>query len=145
MRFTAGIRHLVGSFLFFRKGRESSSPASVTERKVREDPSASSPVTERRQAPRRYGDPVQVVLFSGLAGARPFGAWVMNRSTGGLGLSVPQPMEPGLFLHVRVTRAPDDVPWVTVEVKSCRPLAGRWILGCQYVEAPSKEVLLLFR
>jgi hypothetical protein len=98
---------------------------------------------ERRQARRRYGDPVQVLLRD--ANPEPLRGWVMDRSSGGLGISSPAPVAVGALLYVRVALVPEGVPWVAVEVKHCRPRANRWLIGCQLLEAPSKEVLLLFR
>lgn len=101
--------------------------------------------TERRQAPRRWGDPVQVLITDGTSRTEPARGWIVNRSTGGLGLSAAQPAVEGAVLSVRITTAPDTVPWTSVQVKSCLPATGRWILGCQFVEPPPRDVLLMFR
>jgi hypothetical protein len=101
--------------------------------------------TERRQAPRRWGDPVQVSIWDGNPANEPARGWIANRSAGGLGLSAAQPFFEGTLLSVRVTVAPDTVGWTRLQVKSCIPATGRWILGCQFVETPPREVLLMFR
>jgi hypothetical protein len=101
--------------------------------------------TERRQAPRRWGDPVQVVIWDGYPSSNPARGWIVNRSAGGLGLSEAQPALEGALLSVRVAIAPETLPWTQVQVKSCIPVTGRWILGCQFVETPPREVLLMFR
>jgi hypothetical protein len=99
---------------------------------------------ERRQAPRRWGDPLEVFVSDGGAPVEPGRAWVKNRSPRGLGLSVAEPVAEGSRLCVRPTLAPDGTPWVLLEVKHCHPLAGRWMLGCQFTEPPPDDVLVLF-
>jgi hypothetical protein len=101
--------------------------------------------TERRQSPRRWGDPIQVFLWDENPLQQPVRGWIVNRSTGGLGLSAAQPVLEGTLLSVRISIAPDTVPWTRVQVKSCIPSAGRWILGCQFIEPPPQEILLMFR
>jgi hypothetical protein len=107
--------------------------------------SNSPSLTERRRLPRRGGQPIEVFLRDDSAPEMAARAWVRNRSTGGLGLSVAQPVAEGAILHVRVTTAPDSVPWVAVRVKGCRPFVDRWALNCQFVSPPPPEVMLLFR
>jgi len=110
-----------------------------------EEPLAPPSTAERRRAPRRWGDPVQLLLWDGVAGVEPFRGWIVNRSPGGLGISTAQPVAAGTVFQVRVAIAPDSVPWTTVTVRGCYPLTGRWILSCEFVQVPSKEILLLFR
>jgi hypothetical protein len=57
---------------------------------------------------------------------------------------VAEPVAESTHLSIRPTLAPESVPWVRVEVKNCHPLAGRWLLGCRYLDAPPLEVLVLF-
>jgi len=101
--------------------------------------------TERRQSPRRWGDPVQVFIWDENPANELARGWIVNRSTGGLGLSAAQPALEGALLSVRLTVGPDTSPWTRLQVKSCIPSTGRWILGCQFVEPPPREVLLMFR
>jgi hypothetical protein len=103
------------------------------------------PYAERRQAPRRWGDPVQVSIWDGNPANEPSRGWIVNRSPGGLGLSAAHPVPEGTFLNVRVAVAPDTVGWTQVQLRSCTPSTGRWILGCHFVETPPREVLLMFR
>src|SRR5207249_139142 len=102
---------------------------------------------ERRGAPRRYGDPVEVRLKSYEYTDASCGAtgWVKDRSHGGLALTTEKPLEVGSWLRVRPTIVPDDVAWVDLLVRDVRPQGPRWVLGCQFVEAPPRELLLLFR
>jgi hypothetical protein len=101
--------------------------------------------TERRQSPRRWGDPIQVLIWDDNTVDQPARGWIVNRSSGGLGLSAAQPVLEGMLLGVRISIAPESIPWTRLQVKSCIPSAGRWILGCQFVEPPPQEILLLFR
>ena len=102
---------------------------------------------ERRTVPRRYGDPVEVRLcsyeYSDLT-CGPTG-WVRDRCPNGLALTVGKPLEIGSWVRARPTFVPEDAAWVDVMVRNCRPQGNRWILGCQFVESPPREVMLLFR
>jgi hypothetical protein len=102
---------------------------------------------ERRASPRRYGDPVEVHLRSYDYVDPPCGAkgWVRDRSRGGLGLTTEKPVDIGIWLRVRPTSVPDDVAWVDVLVRHCRAQGTRYVVGCQFVEPPPHELLLLFR
>lgn len=100
---------------------------------------------ERRQSPRRWGDPIEVFLRGEMTTAEPARGWVKNRSAGGLCISVSRPVPEGAILEVRFTLAPDTIPWVRAQVKGCRSATGRWMLHCQYLGDPSPEAVLLFR
>ena len=108
------------------------------------DPATSSQ-PERRQSPRRWGDPIEVFVRGELTTAEPARGWVKNRSAGGLCIAVSQPVVEGTILEVRFTLAPDTIPWVRAQVKGCRSVTGRWMLHCQYLGVPSPEAVLLFR
>lgn len=99
---------------------------------------------ERRGSLRRRGNAVAILITDAEASTDPTPGWVVDRSIGGLGLSVDKPVEPGMILSVRTTNAPPEVPWVKVEVRSCRPTGTEYELGCQFVRTPPWSVLLLF-
>jgi hypothetical protein len=99
---------------------------------------------ERRQAPRRGGEPVEVFLDDG-GSSKPLSAWVRNRSAGGLGISCAQPFAEGTLLNARVTVASAETPWTPLTVRACTPFVTGWMLHCQYVSTPDEEVRLLFR
>jgi hypothetical protein len=105
------------------------------------------PVVERRASPRRYGDPVPVKIRSAGYYQLPhdLSGWVMDRSQGGLGIALSEPLDVGFWLSVRHSAVGDDLPWARLQVQSCRPQAGRYILGCQYLEPPAQDAVLLFR
>ena len=50
----------------------------------------------------------------------------------------------GGILSVRPRTAGTTVPWVQVEVRSLRQDAGFWEVGCEFVQTPPWNVLLLF-
>jgi hypothetical protein len=105
----------------------------------------SATVPERRQSRRRWGDPIQLQISDGRPDAPLLDGWVLNRSQGGVALSMAEPMAVGSFLSIRITTAADLMPWLLVEVKHQAPRAGRWLVGCKFVNPPPEEVLLLFR
>jgi hypothetical protein len=71
--------------------------------------------------------------------------WVMDRSSIGLGVQVPVEVPAGTRVFLRPKAAPENVPWVEVEVRYCRAL-GRthYALGASFREAPPWSTLLLF-
>jgi hypothetical protein len=109
-----------------------------------ESPSSSSEAErERRSWPRRKRA-IQVVLQDAAGEGDPFPAWIMDRSMGGLGMSVDQPIEEGTILRVRRATAPADVPWVEIQVVSVRIKENAWELGCQFTRSLSWDILMQF-
>jgi len=106
-------------------------------------PSSERDSGERRSWPRRKRA-IQVVLQDAAGEEDPFPAWIMDRSIGGLGLSVDQPLETGTVLRVRRATAPTDVPWVDIQVKSVRTKENTWEVGCQFTRSHSLDVLMQF-
>lgn len=104
--------------------------------------SKKSASAERRETPRRKRQ-LRVHLCNDEDGAEPTTAWVVDRSVGGLSLSVAQAYGKGAVLRVRPS-TPADAPWVRVEVTSCRQEENAWLLGCRFVRSPSYSVLLQF-
>lgn len=99
---------------------------------------------ERRQFPRRWGNPVLVHFSFAEAEGESFEALILNRSRGGPCLSVSDMVAVGAILNVRTTTAPNAIPCVQVEVKYCIPFFTRWKVGCRFVQPPAEEVFLLF-
>lgn len=133
---------LFGIFGLFRRRRQLPSPAPA----VNVASSASTlSFTERRQAPRRWGNPIQVFIWDGNPASEPARGWIVNRSTTGLGLSWAQPVAEGTQLQVRIAVAPETVPWTQLHIRYCIPQTGRWILGGEFVQPPPHDVLLMFR
>jgi PilZ domain len=99
---------------------------------------------ERRASMRRHGNPVKVAVANPACPEQPLDGLVLNRSKGGLQLSVNRAVPVGTVLGVRASEAADELPWVQVRVRRCRQHEDQWILGCQFVETLPWSVLLLF-
>lgn len=98
---------------------------------------------ERRTSIRRQG----VLLKVAVADAHPQElehGWVLDRSMGGLGLSLSKPLELGTILKVRPHGAGDVAGWVEVTVRSCQAKNEHWKVGCQFVRTPPWNILLMF-
>ena len=110
------------------------------------DPFVHGSPTEQRKSFRRTGSSIEVFYALPENKSRPQMGWVFDRSVGGVGLVVSEEMAEGLVLAVRPATAPDIVPWVDVEVRSCRPSSdGKGFdLGCKFVKTPPWSVLLMF-
>jgi PilZ domain len=98
-------------------------------------------LTNRRAHPRRWGNPVQIVI-AGFAGNTR--GTVVNRSEGGVALLVGQPATPGTTFQIRAAEAPDSVPWAPVEVRHCRSAGKNWFVGCRFAAEVSWETMVWF-
>jgi hypothetical protein len=108
------------------------------------DPFVGGVYGEKRAALRRPGNPVPVLISDAPATAEPYYGWVLDRSVGGLRLTVETAVATGTILSLRPTNAPETAPWVQVEVRHCHQDGKNWELGCQFLKTPSWGVLLLF-
>jgi hypothetical protein len=108
------------------------------------DPFVGGVFGEKRIALRRPGNPVPVLISDATVTAEPRYGWVLDRSLGGLCLSVQAPVAVGTVISVRPTHAPETAPWVQVEVRRCQEDGNSWELGYQFLKTPSWGVLLLF-
>lgn len=73
-----------------------------------------------------------------------FPGWVVDRSLGGMCISVDHEIEAGTVLKVRPNSAPPSSPWVELRVQGVRPKDGGFDLGCEFLRTPTWEVLLQF-
>lgn len=89
---------------------------------------------ERRQAPRRTGNPVRVELLDELAMDEPIYAWVLNRSSDGVGVLVDEPVEAGIHVNVRPAQPAAGYPWTPARVIYCFPERTSWRVGCQFLQ-----------
>jgi hypothetical protein len=87
---------------------------------------------EKRSAFRREGNPVWVIIADTDSPNDQFIGAVLDRSTGGLCLSLPQEGVVGRFLNVRAVNAPSAFPWITVEVRHSQLRKDRWVTGCKF-------------
>lgn len=99
---------------------------------------------DRREAVRREGTPVRVVLASPTFRNGISEGVVLDRSTGGLRVAMSIAMAPGSLMQIRAINAPDTIGYVTIIVRSCRKNAEFYELGCEFEKTPPWNVLLLF-
>jgi hypothetical protein len=99
---------------------------------------------DRREAVRREGAPVRVVLASPTFRNGVSDGIVLDRSTGGLRIAMSVAMAPGSSMQVRALNAPDTVGFVTIIVRSCRKNTDFYEIGCEFEKTPPWNVLLLF-
>lgn len=101
---------------------------------------------EKRTSLRRTSNPVPVAISNVDGTEEPCFGWVVNRSVGGLCLSVEAKNTKfvGTIFSVKATNAPDTTPWVQLEVRNCRQVGKECVLGCQFLKTPSWGILLLF-
>jgi hypothetical protein len=98
---------------------------------------------DRRCAPRRKGNTVQVQILVG-EDPEPQPGWVLDRSVGGLCLLAEKPMPEGVVVKVRPTKASAQVQWTEATIKSCRRDGTLYELGCQFHRTPNWNLLVQF-
>ncbi|MBY0524274.1 MAG: PilZ domain-containing protein [Gemmataceae bacterium] len=91
-------------------------------------------VMERRASPRVRGKQHVFIYDPVDALEEVYGGWILDRSRGGVCLSVKRAdIETGNLLVLRPTSA--ESPGIAVRVKNCRPQDGIVLLGCQFVRS----------
>jgi hypothetical protein len=103
--------------------------------------------TNQRAASRRVGNPIEVYVAAPEGKKNPSTGSVLDRSLGGLRLAVYQETPVGLVLSVRPVEAESMVPWVDIQVRSCKvsqEMPGLYEVGCEYVKSPPYSIQLLF-
>jgi len=98
---------------------------------------------ESRRWLRRFGPPVRVVVADALDADLGM-AWVVDRSAGGLGFQLEQPLDVGTVLKVRPYHAPGLKLWLEGVVKNCQDQEDFFKVGCQFVQTPPVGILRLF-
>ncbi|HEY7330234.1 MAG TPA: PilZ domain-containing protein [Gemmataceae bacterium] len=99
---------------------------------------------ERRAAPRRKaGSRVEIYLTDDTK-KKLLPGWVVDRSMGGLCLNVEEPLDEGTILNIRPRKAQQTAPWLSIEIRSCRPNGPSWEVGCRFLKSPQWNDLLLF-
>ena len=102
---------------------------------------------DMRGASRRPGNTIEVYFALPDNKKDPNIGSVLDRSMGGLRLGLYQQVETGTILSVRPVHADEMVPWIDIEVRSCKPsteIPGQFEIGCQYVKSPPYSIQLLF-
>ncbi len=98
----------------------------------------------RRSLIRREGAPVEISVSCTAFQNTTQQAWVVDRSTGGLRLTIDKGISPGTTMRIMAVNAPKNTEWVTLLVRSCKPIDSHFELGCEFVQTPPWSVLLLF-
>lgn len=99
---------------------------------------------KRRQTPRGRGAPSRILILDKTKTAEPFSGWVINRSIGGLCVSLVQPIEEGAKLNVRPAKEIMDDVWYEVVVKYCRATDSGWEMGCEFQGRGGSQTMLKF-
>lgn len=99
---------------------------------------------DRRTTVRRDGQPVPVYLNSAAFEKQTEPAYVIDRSKGGLKIISAKPLPADSTMQIRAENAPDNIPWITMIVRSCREMGNRYELGCEFEQPPPWNILLLF-
>lgn len=99
---------------------------------------------KRRQTPRGRGVPSRILILDEKGPKEPFSGWVINRSIGGLCVSVVQPIEEGALLKVRPAKDNMDDVWYEVLVKYCRSTDTGWEMGCEFQGRGGSNTMLKF-
>ena len=98
----------------------------------------------RRSSIRLEGAPVEISVSCTAFQNTTQQAWVVDRSTGGLRLTIDKGISPGTTMRIMAVNAPKNTEWVTLLVRSCKPIDSHFELGCEFVQTPPWSVLLLF-
>jgi hypothetical protein len=98
----------------------------------------------KRSSLRRGGNPVPVLVSDLVEPEEDIQGLVLNRSRGGLCLSVPQPVEVGRLLAVRTPDFPEGLDPVQIRVRHCMQKGDTCHLGCQFMQTHPWSVLLIF-
>lgn len=111
------------------------------------DPFDHGSKSEKRKACRRQGNVIKVVWALATAPDELSRGYVVDRSTAGLRLLLPDQLAEGTVVLVRPATAAAESPWAQLEVRTCMPSAiqgDEFEIGCQYVKTPSFAILSLF-
>jgi hypothetical protein len=102
---------------------------------------------DQRFAFRRQGNPVEVYVAAPESKNDPVIGSVLDRSLGGVRLLMFTAVDVGAIVAIRPITCAEIVPWVEVEIRSCRESVEspeRFEIGCQYVKSPPYSIQLLF-
>ena len=99
---------------------------------------------ERRDAVRRDGNPLAIVLTDPSDEAASLEGTVLDRSRGGLLIAATEPCRVGAVLRVRPKDAPEDVAWVLIQIRHARPRNDHWLFGCAFMRKMDWSELLIF-
>ena len=69
---------------------------------------------------------------------------ILSFARPGMGMMEANPIDATTIVSIRVINAPVTVPWIQVQIRSCRQEDSTWLLGCQFVKPPPWSIMLLF-
>jgi len=107
-------------------------------------PTDSPGFKEQRTSLRRWGNPISIQLYDEMTMNEPLTGWVINRSTGGLGMIVNAPLEVGSVLGVRPAQEGVDRPWVSLRIVYCYPERSSWRAGGAFLVPRSWRDIRIF-
>jgi hypothetical protein len=107
-----------------------------------EPPVIATGVDDRRSSPRKKK--LLKIIIRDESTGEIFGGWVLDRSLGGMCLSIQRPIEEASLLAIRRPSAPESTPWVEMRVRNVRERESTWELGCEYIRTPPWEILVQF-
>jgi hypothetical protein len=92
----------------------------------------------------RWGNPMEVHLTSSLMSS-PLHGLVFAQAATYLGVLLDQAISTGTLLRIHSVEAPESVPWVEVEIKSCKKVSkNNHIIACQFVSEVPWNVRVWF-
>jgi hypothetical protein len=100
--------------------------------------------TQKRNSLRRDGNPTKIHVALPGDTSNPVSGYVLDRSLGGLRMSLDKEFDPGMVLTVRPAAALEMTPWYDVEVLRCQNIEQTWHLSCRFLHSPPYSILMLF-
>jgi hypothetical protein len=114
------------------------------EKKADYDPYERGSMSEQRRSLRRSGNPVEIYVAPEQSNEPAWRGWVVDRSMGGLCISIADEFKAGTILRVMPVNVTAMTPWVDIEVVYCRRANDGHEVGCKFVKQPPWGILLLF-
>jgi hypothetical protein len=108
------------------------------------DPFEEGSASERRTAARRAGRHVRVYISDAKAESPSFEGWVIDRSLGGVCVTLGRQVPPDTILSIRAYNAADTIPWTQVRVLRCQSQGTHFQIGCQFLRTPPWNAMMLF-
>jgi hypothetical protein len=141
---------LCGGLLTFMAGRRllnlrrHAGPANLAVDQPDHDPFERGSLAEKRGAPRRKGNVVEVLVSDAAGVEEPLRGLVLDRSMDGLRVLLANEVSVGTVLSVKVRNGPPATPWIQVQVRGCKPDRSGYETHCKFVRTPPWSVLLHF-
>lgn len=108
------------------------------------DPFECGSPEDKRQAVRRAGRPVTVLVSDAKAQTEPVRGSVVDRSVSGVRLRMERPFDVGDVVSVRVSHAPEMIPWIRIEVRNRVDTPEGCEIGCRFLDSVPTSVLWMF-